>query len=287
MARLPTGTRTLQHLMPTALNDALDQLASNEVKIVAGGTDYFPSRPQGPLTADLMDVTRIDGLKGITQTDQGWRIGAATRWSDIFRTELPSCFAGLQAAAREVGSLQIQNAGTIAGNLCNASPAADGVPPLLTLDAKVELKSVRGTRVLPLEDFITGVRQVALSPDELVTAILIPHAPSHAIGAFEKLGARRYLVISITMSAAVIGLDDQGRIDHARVAVGACSPVAKRLLGLEQDLIGKLPSEIEVTASHLAPLSPIADVRGSAEFRLDAVAEQCLTTIKKAVQANG
>ncbi|SPJ29267.1 FAD binding domain-containing protein [Falsiruegeria mediterranea] len=287
MARFQLGTRTLDYFSPTTLDDAFDRLSAHNVNIVAGGTDFYPARPQGPLKSDLLDVTRIAGLSGITKTQDGWRIGAATRWSEVFRTDLPAAFAGLQASAREVGSLQIQNAGTVAGNLCNASPAADGVPPLLTLDAQVEIGSARGTRTIDLSDFITGVRKTDLHNDELVTAILLPELPMNARGAFEKLGSRRYLVISITMTASVIGLDANGRIDHARVAVGACSPVAQRLTALESDLLGKSLDQVEVTEAHLAPLSPIDDVRGSGEYRLDAVAEQCLRAIKQAGGENG
>ncbi|GAA6190107.1 xanthine dehydrogenase family protein subunit M [Phaeobacter sp. NW0010-22] len=276
----------MHHFMPTALNEALDHIAAKEIKIVAGGTDYFPSQNQGPIKTDLLDISRIPELSGISCDGDTWRIGATTSWSDIFRTKLPPCFDGLQAAAREVGSLQIQNAGTVAGNVCNASPAADGVPPLLTLDAQAELQSVRGKRVIPLNEFITGVRDVALASDEMVTGFLLPNVPHTAVGAFEKLGSRRYLVISITMTAAVIGFDPQGRINHARVAIGACSPVAQRLLQLEADLIGKTLGEITLNDSHFSTLSPIADVRGSAEFRLEAVAEQCLRTITKAAQAH-
>ncbi len=287
MERFQLGTRTLDYFSPTTLDDALDRLSARNVHIVAGGTDFYPARPQGPLKSDLLDVTRIAGLSGITQTADGWRVGAATRWSEIFRADLPTAFTGLQAAAREVGSLQIQNAGTVAGNLCNASPAADGVPPLLTLDAQVEIGSARGTRAIALSEFITGVRRTDLQNDELVTAILLPVPPTHVRGAFEKLGSRRYLVISITMTAAVIGLDTEGRIDHACIAVGACSPVAQRLTTLECDLLGKTLDQVEVTEAHLASLSPIDDVRGSGEYRLDAVAEQCLRAIKRAGGENG
>lgn len=273
--------------MPTTLSDAFDRLSAHDVVIVAGGTDFYPARPPGSLQSDLLDVTRIAGLSGINRTENGWRIGAATRWSEVVRADLPTAFAGLQAAARTVGSLQIQNAGTVAGNLCNASPAADGVPPLLTLNARVEIGSARGTRVVDLADFITGVRETDLKDDELVTAIVLPDPPAHARGAFEKLGSRQYLVISIAMTAAIIGLDGKGRIDHACVAVGACSPVAQRLTTLEHDLMGKSLDQVEVSQTHLAPLSPIDDVRGSGAYRLDAVAEQCLRAIKRAGGENG
>lgn len=272
---------------PTSLQDALGMLARESVTVVAGGTDFYPALKPGGPERPLLDITRITDLSGIEGTEAGWRIGAATRWSDIARADLPAAFHGLQAAAREVGSIQIQNAGTIAGNLCNASPAADGVPPLLTLVAQVELSSAGGTRVLPLSEFILGVRKTALRQDEIVSAILIPEVPIGAGSAFEKLGARRYLVISITMVAAVISTGEDGLIDQARVAVGACSPVAQRLAKLEADLIGQRPEDAVITETHLDGLSPIDDVRGQAEFRLDVVAEQVQRAILKAAQAHG
>lgn len=270
---------------PTELSAALQIAAETGGKIVAGGTDVFPSAQQGITPHHYLDVTRVSGLRGVDHTADGIRIGAATTWSDIVKAPLPAAFDGLKQAALEVGSIQIQNAGTIAGNLCNASPAADGVPPLLTLDAMVEVASAaRGTRVVPLSEFIQGVRRTALAADELVTAVRIPPLPQGARSGFEKLGSRRYLVISITMTAALIACDSSGRITQARVAVGSCSAVAQRLPALEEAILGQRPEEITVTSDHLAPLSPIDDVRGSGAYRLDVAAEQCLRAIRKAAR---
>lgn len=270
---------------PTSLGEALDILTRGGVTPVAGGTDFYPGMaPSGPRQS-LLDVTRIDGLRGITRHDGGWRIGAATSWSDIVRAELPPAFDGLKAAAREVGSLQIQNAGTVAGNLCNASPAADGVPPLLVLDAQVELVSSAGTRHMPLVEFLIGVRKTALAEGELMTGLLLPEPPAGSVGRFSKLGSRRYLVISIAMAAALLRSDDHGRFDLARIAVGACSPVAQRLPALEAALIGQRPDEVTITSDHFAPLSPIDDVRGTAAYRFEAVREMLVRLIREG--ANG
>jgi CO/xanthine dehydrogenase FAD-binding subunit len=172
-----------------------------------------------------------------------------------------------------VGSVQIQNRGTIGGNLCNASPAADGVPPLLTLDASVELASRAGRRVLPLARFITGYRATALRPGELLAAVLVPAVTPAARAAFVKLGARRYLVISILMAAALVERDGAGRIARAAVAIGAASPVAMRLPGLEAELAGlapgRRPSKV-LEPRHLAGLSPVSDLRAGREYRLAA-----------------
>ena len=277
----------MDYFAPTDLQDALNVLAETDVTVLAGGTDFYPGLKASAPKTSLLDVTRIGALSGISQSDGRCRIGAATRWSDIVAADLPASFDGLKAAARTVGSVQIQNAGTIAGNICNASPAADGVPPLLTLEAEVELCSRGGTRVLTLEDFLRGVRQTARHADELVTAIYLPEPPAHTRSAFEKLGSRTYLVISISMVAVILGRDDQGLIDFARIAVGACSPVAMRLKALETEIIGRRPRDVVVTRAHLADLSPIDDVRGHAEFRLAAVSEQCARAIRCAGGVHG
>ncbi|MGH8959322.1 MAG: FAD binding domain-containing protein, partial [Acidimicrobiia bacterium] len=187
--------------------------------------------------------------------------------------DLPRAFDGLRLAASEVGGIQVQNAGTIAGNLCNASPAADGIPPLLTLDASVELTSQGGRRVVPLPTFLTGYRQTDLRSDELVTAVMVPRDVEGAFSDFQKLGSRSYLVISIVMVATVIATAPDGTIAEARIAVGACSPVARRLTQLEFELRGVHKSDRLQdlpTTDHLTDLAPIDDVRATAAYRLDA-----------------
>jgi CO/xanthine dehydrogenase FAD-binding subunit len=264
---------------PVTLVHALEIAADPRMRMVAGGTDLFPSLGDGPAPLHVLDLTRVVGMRGISRDGNGWRIGAGTRWADIVAADLPPAFAGLQAASREVGSVQIQNAGTIGGNLCTASPAADGVPALLTLDAQVELASLAGVRRMALQDFLLGARKTALRADEILTAVHMPLVPD-AQGAFLKLGARRYLVISIAMVAVVLGVDAQGIVTAARVAVGSCAPVAQRLRGLEAELLGHALRDVQVRADHLAVLSPIGDVRGSADYRMDAVA----TLVQRALQ---
>lgn len=268
---------------PITLQAALEALNGLPTTIIAGGTDVFPAVTQGQIPNDFLDVTRVAGLRGVSRQDGVTRIGAATTWTDIVQADLPAAFTALKQAARDVGSLQIQNTGTIAGNICNASPAADGIPPLLALDARVEIACAsQPVRSVALSDFILGVRKTVLNDGEMVTAVLIPDQPAGAGSAFEKLGGRRYLVISICMTAANVVLDDDGFIAQAWVAVGSCSAVAQRLTELEADLIGKQPKDVVVSLAHLSPLSPIDDVRGSGAYRLDAVQEQCRRAIMKA-----
>lgn len=265
--------RNARYLRPTGLDDALAALAAERWTVIAGGTDHYPARVGLPLDEDLLDITGITALGEIRREEHHWRVPALVTWSDILADDrLPPLFDGLKLAAREVGGVQIQNAGTLCGNLCNASPAADGIPNLLALDAEVELASRRGLRRVALDAFVTGNRRTTRAPDELMTAVLIPDTGRTARSTFVKLGARRYLVISIVMVGAAITLDAGGHIASAGIAVGACAPVAKRLPALELALIGQRPAAglaALVTADHLAPLSPIDDVRGTADYRLD------------------
>lgn len=269
---------------PRSVEEALRALAGGAYKVLAGGTDHFAAPVEGVSNLPILDITAIDELRGIEAGKEAWRIGALTTWSEIAGAGLPPAFDGLRLAAREVGSIQIQNRATIAGNLCNASPAADGVPPLLCLDAMIELRSLNSIRCLPLADFLTGYRTTALRPDELMTAILVPREAEAGRSGFLKLGARKFLVISIAMVAARLVLDRAGRIESARVAVGACSPVACRLAGLESKLVGADPrSDLArlVADADLAPLSPIDDVRASAEYRKAAVRELVLRALQQ------
>lgn len=261
------------YVRPRTIEDAAAAMASAGALALAGGTDVFPAHAGKPLERPIVDLSQVAGLRGIVAGADAIRFGAATTWSDIAKASLPPAFDGLQAAAREVGSIQIQNRGTIAGNLCNASPAADGVPPLLALEASVELASATGRRVLPLHKFITGYRQTALQPGEIVTAVIVPRPSERTASAFVKLGARRYLVISILMAAALVEKDADGRIARVALAIGAASPVAQRLHRLEADLQGLPPGarpSSRAAAHHFESLSPIDDVRATAHYRLDA-----------------
>ena len=261
------------YLQPDNLDDAVDALARQSLNIVAGGTDYYPARVGKPFDEDVLDISRIGSLRGIEETDEYFRIGATTSWTDIIDVPLPEWFDGLKLAAREVGGVQIQNAGTIAGNICNASPAADGVPPLLAMNAEVDLESIRGTRPMSLENFIISNRETRRGLDEIVTGLRISKPANPTRSTFIKLGARKYLVISIVMVAATIEQGPDNTIAAARIAVGSCSTVAKRLRFLERALVGQ-PMSADlgalVTPDYLSILRPINDVRGTADYRFDA-----------------
>lgn len=241
------------YVRPRELRAALEVLAGRDGpgdwQVMAGGTDLFPARAHAAAWgaacgADVLDITALETLREISAGPEGWRIGAATSWGALRDAGLPPGFDALRQAARQVGGRQVQARATLGGNLCNASPAADGVPPLLVLDAEVELASLRGTRRLKLDAFLLGNRRTARAKDELLVAIHVPEAMAQSPSVFLKLGSRAHLVISIVMVAA-----------HAsgRVAVGSCSEVARLLDG--------------------RGLSPIDDVRATAAYRHIAAAE--------------
>jgi N-methylhydantoinase B len=260
---------------PRSLEEALAIRAAQDVAVIAGGTDIFPAhsarRAWGePTHKDLLDITAIPGLDRIELTAGGWLIGCLVTWSRLARTELPPLFDGLKAAAKDVGGVQVQNRGTLVGNLVTASPAGDGIPNLLALDASVEIAGP-APRTVPLQDFLTGYRATALRQDEIIVGLHIPDLPTGR-GGFAKLGARRYLVISIAMAAGVIATDTSGRIAQARLAIGACSAVAQRLPALEAALVGVAPRDAAAMpqAAHLASLAPIDDIRASAAYRREA-----------------
>ena len=272
------------YLKPKTLDEAVSLLASSGGQILAGGTDFYPALGERLPQGRVIDITSLGEIRGISFEPEWTRIGGLTTWTEVIRAPLPRCFDALKAAAREVGSVQIQNRGTVAGNLCNASPAADGVPPLLALDAEVELASSAATRRVPLSQFITGNRKTKRQANEVVTAVLVPRTFENAASSFLKLGARRYLVISISMVAAVVQVDRRGKIAVARIAVGSCSATAQRLTALERALVG-LPLAKKIGAAvkpeHLSPLSPIDDVRATGEYRRDA----SLTLVRRAIEA--
>lgn len=231
---------------PRSLHEALAIRAGESVRCIAGATDVLPARAaaaawDAPPAEDWLDLSAVASLAALEARGGHWRIGAAVTWARLRDAHhLPPGFRALREAAAQVGGRQVQARGTIGGNLCNASPAADGAPPLLLLDAAVELASARGLRVLPLRDFLRGNRRTALAPTEILTAIHVPARRAAVPTAFVKLGARRHLVISIAAAAA----DAEGR-----AVVGACS---------------------EVPREWAEDLSPISDPRGSAAYRLAA-----------------
>lgn len=274
------------YLRPASLKAALSTLAqasgkarlTHPLTVLAGGTDIYPTRAgrQAWLESfprDFLDITQIPQLKGIRRDGHALLIGAATTWTDIVAARLPPAFDALKQAALQIGGVQIQNRGTLGGNIVNASPAADGVPPLLALDAEVEIASVRGGRRLPLASFIRGNRQTGLAPDELVVALRVPAHRASSRSLFLKLGARSHLVISIVSVAMLLDQAADASIADIRITVGAASAVPMRLAALEAELRGeRLDASLveRITPGLFSVLTPLDDMRASSQYRRDA-----------------
>jgi CO/xanthine dehydrogenase FAD-binding subunit len=259
-------------VLPAAVATPMVRVAAviaRRLQPIAGGTDFFPGLVQGTSTHDLLDLSGLTCLRGISVVHlegvKYLRIGASTTWSALVRRSHESlqgrAFDALVCAAAEIGGIQIQNRGTVGGNLCHASPAADGVPALVALGGQVVLRSIHNERRLAVESFVLGPRKTALAANELLEAVLIP-LPTDGLqrSAFLKLGHRRYLVISAVMVAAMFRWSGDARITEARICVGSCGPAAVRLETLERRLVGL----------NLVELAPIDDIRGSAAYRRDA-----------------
>lgn len=261
----------MNYLKADTLADAVRLQQETGYAFLAGGTDVYPALEHGWRPKGLLDISRLPELSGGIREQGGcWVIPALATWTDVLRAKLPPQFDGLRAAAIEVGGRQIQNQGTVAGNICNASPAADGVTALMALDARVVVAGPAGEREVPLHDFVLGNRETARSAHELVTQVKVPALAGRHASVFSKHGSRKYLVISLVMTSALIEVDAQGRIVHCGVAVGACAARSLRLGAVETRLTGMALAEAASFAladAELAVLSPIDDVRASAAFR--------------------
>ena len=257
----------MAYALPATIEEALRLRDTGDSVIIAGGTDIYPASVDQAIHENIIDISRVDGLSAIESNDRNYRIGALITWTQMLEADLPPAFDALKLAAREVGSVQIQNVATVVGNVCNASPAADGLPPLLALNAEIEIRSIDNVRIVPLSDFVLGNRETVLKANEMVTAILIPRSVDRDCSNFIKLGARKYLVISIAMVAANISLDANARIEQVKIAVGSCAAVAKRIPALEKSLVGLTKDDFapnRLTDEHLLTvLSPIDDIRAT------------------------
>lgn len=259
----------------TSIEKALEILNQyqDQAKIVAGGTDLIIEFEKGlrKTTDVLIDITRIEGLNQITlDEEQNIHLGPLVTHNDVAASKLIQERAlPLAQAAWEVGSPQIRNRGTIAGNLITASPANDTITPLLALQAKLVLKSFHGQRVVSLEDFYLGVRKSILQPNEMVTDIYFPALDASQKGEFIKFALRRTQAISLVNVSVICEIENE-TIQNVNITLGAVAPVIIHAKEAEQFLIGKkLSEDVIIEASLIAQKAtkPISDVRGSAAYR--------------------
>ena len=257
---------------PKSLDEALKLLATLEkAKPIAGGTDLIPLMREVEVEVEhLIDLGGIGELRFVEEGDGYIRIGATTTLSDLVDSTLIASKApALWEAASSMGSVQIRNRGTIGGNLCNASPAADLAPPLIALGAEAEIRSIDEARWIPVEEVFAGPKVNSLAGDELLTSVRFKIPPRGAGSAFEKIGRRRGMTLALVNAAAYIELEDE-TCRSARIALGAVAEKPLRLREAEGRLMGERVSEelIEEVSKLCSKLvRPIDDVRASAWYR--------------------
>lgn len=293
-------------LTPGTLADALEALVDPEARPIAGGTDLLVELAKGEHAglATLVDLTRVPGLDTIEVVQGGGgaatvTIGALVTHNRVVADpDLQRLAAPLVQACREVGSPQLRNRATVAGNLVTASPANDSISALLALDAEVRIASVAGERTLPLSHFHTGFRQTALEPGELVTAITFPALTGPWRGVFVKLGLRKAQAISVVHLAAVVRLDASDAADgsgrpvvgEVRLALGSVAATVTRATEAEAVLRGSPLTDVVIEAAAMAArdgVEPIDDVRGTADYRVASVAEMTRRALAALVDDTG
>lgn len=262
---------------PTSIEDALHLLSEHgpEARIIAGGTDLIVELERGTREVDvLIDVTRIGGLNKIWMDDGIIHIGPIVTHNQAVASDLLlERGYPLALACWRVATPQLRNRGTIAGNLITASPANDTIAALWAMDAQLTLRSVDGERTLPFTEFYQGVRETALSPNEMVTDIVFPASGPNQRGAFAKLALRRIHAISV-VNAAVMLTFDEDVVAKARVTMGSVAPTVIRAREAESALVGRQLDEGSMErAAELAvkATSCIDDIRGGATYRQEAV----------------
>jgi CO/xanthine dehydrogenase FAD-binding subunit len=263
---------------PNSLDDVLSLLAKEpgQWKPFAGGTDLMVLLEAGKLAhRNYINIWNLDELRGIDVADNHITLGALTTYTDVqenptLRNEFPM----LCQAAGETGGLAIQNRGTLGGNIVNASPAADSPPALLAYDAEIELVSTQGSRWLPYQGFHTGYKQMSIRPDELLSRIRLPRNTTGAKHYYRKVGTRKAQAISKVCFAA-LGRTNNGQIEDVRIVVGSVAPIVVRCVQTESVLRGQQSDSTTVKsaqASLLREISPIDDIRSTANYRLQVAA---------------
>ncbi|HIQ29727.1 MAG TPA: xanthine dehydrogenase family protein subunit M [Candidatus Caldiarchaeum subterraneum] len=259
---------------PKTLEEALEILRreGDRVKVIAGGTDLIIQMKDGIMPRkNLLNIYSIDELRYIRMGNDSIRIGALTSFTDIASSALIRNYARILAdAANTIGSIQIMNKASIGGNLVNASPAADSIPPLYVLDAVLVLRSVEGVREVPIQSFYRGYKKLDIRSDELLTEVRVRRMAEDEDGIFLKHGLRLGDAISVVNAALLVKWDGDDRFKDVKIALGAVAPTVVRARSCEEALTGKELNDSTIwdAASKVVnDISPIDDVRGTAEYR--------------------
>lgn len=280
--------REFDFLEPATVQEASRLLAEHgdDARVIAGGTALMLGMRQRMLApTHLISVARIERLHGIDLDARGWlRIGALSRHTDIARSALVRQHAPVLAEmAAQVANPQVRNQGTVGGNLCYADPSTDPPGCLVALDAWVVLGSSRAERTLTMEEFLVDYYVTALEPDEIVLEIRVPPQAALARGAYTRF-LRTAAEHRPLVNVALVAQNDGGVCRQARLVVGASTPVPRRLRGVEALLEGRsvdAPLAAQAAAMAAAAITPLSDLRGSADFRRDMVRVVVLRTVAR------
>jgi CO/xanthine dehydrogenase FAD-binding subunit len=277
---------------PTNLDEAYGLLAERgrEARIIAGGTDLMVLMNAHLLDAsEFIDIWRVDELRGIEDEGETIRIGALSTYTQLIRSPLIQRYIpSLVEASRTIGAIQIQNRGTIGGNIVNASPAGDSLPVLAAFDAEVEIGSVRGVRRVSINQFYAGYRKTVMEADELVLAVRVPKLKKDEVPYFLKVGTRRAQAISkVVMSVKAEVVD--GVIDRIGIGVGSVAPTVIRAVQSES-LLTKATPDAELIERARETISrevaPITDLRSTEHYRRT-VAGSALAKFLRQLPGNG
>ncbi len=263
-------------------------------RMLAGGTDLLVDLKTGRVSIDhVVSINRIQPLRGLSETDSGLRIGSLTTVAQLDRSPIvKERFIALRDATGKMANPQIRNVATVGGNIASAVPCAD-LPPILTaMNASVVLWSAKGKREVVLEEFFVGPRETVLRSDEVLMAVVIPGLRARFGAAYARFGQRDGNTIAVAAVAASLLLGGGKKIKDARVILGAVAPIPKLVKSAGAALVGQVPGESafrKAAEIAMAETEPIADVRGSAEFRRELVGvltERALVTALQRAQEN-
>ena len=266
----------MQFVQPNSIKEAIQLLAKEKGKafVLGGGTDLLVKMKSGVIVPDLIvDIKKIKGLGEIKKTASGFVIGAAVPCAALHEnTQLAKAWPGIVEGASLIGSKQVQSRCTMAGNLCNASPAADSVPALIAAGAKVKIVGPKGARNVAVSAIAIGVGRNSLKKGEVVTAIDLPKKSPRSSDAYLRFIPRTEMDIAVVSCAVNLTLDAKGLIIKARVALGAVAVTALLVKDAALAIIGTKLEEkalLQLAKACSAACKPIDDKRGTIEFRTE------------------
>lgn len=250
--------------------------AKGITRILAGGTDLLVQMKSGMIAPDLIvDIKKIKGMRDITREKGGFRIGAAVACAEMGENaDLVAAWPGVVEAANLIGSTQVQGRCTVAGNLCNASPAADSVPALVAAGAVARVHGPEGSRDIAVEDIPAGPGKTTLKKGEFVTAIHLPKRPKRAADAYLRFIPRTEMDIAVCSAGVSLELDKNGTVEAARVAIGAVAPTVLVVKAAAKAIVGSKLDDAaleKLAAACTEAAKPISDKRGTVAFRKDVV----------------